>query len=64
MSPTETSLDIYMQRLDVMCSVADIALQPGGRPTKKDLRNLKEAAQKVITAYQHSLKEKNVQSTG
>lgn len=64
MSPTERSLDVYMQRLDVMCSVVDTILQPGGRATKGDLRNLKEAAQKVIREYQHSLKDKNVQSTG
>lgn len=52
----DTELEIYMQRLDVMCSVAEQQLVPGGKPTKSDLRNLYNAALKVITAYQ---KEKN-----
>lgn len=47
-----TELDIYMQRLDVMCSVTEQQLVPGGKPTKSDLRNLYNAALKVISAYQ------------
>lgn len=53
---SETSLDIYVQRLDVLCSVVETALQPGGRVTKNDLKMLHNAAQKVVDAY---LKEKN-----
>lgn len=48
---SETSLDVYVQRLDVLCSVVETALQPGGRVTKNDLKMLHSAAQKVVTAY-------------
>lgn len=51
MPEAETSLDVYIQRLDVLCSVVEQALQPGGRATKHDLRLLHSAANKVIDAY-------------
>lgn len=51
MSEPTTSLDICIQRLDVLCSVTEQVLQPGGRPSKGDLRNLHRAAQKVVDAY-------------
>lgn len=55
--PSEkTSLDVYMQRLDVLCAVIETALQPGGRATKHDLRLLYSAAQKVVDAYQKEQK--------
>lgn len=51
MPEPETSLDVYMQRLDVLCEVVKGALEPGGRATKNDLRILYNAAQKVVDAY-------------
>lgn len=47
----QTSLDVYMQRLDVICEVTKFALQPGQRASKNDLRILYNAAQKVVDAY-------------
>lgn len=51
-------LDIYMQRLDVLCSVIDSqVLQPGSRRVAKhDIKLLRDAAQKVVVEY---LKEVN-----
>lgn len=51
MPEPETSLDVYIQRLDVLCSVIEEAIKPGGRATKNDLRMLHAAANKVIDAY-------------
>lgn len=51
-----TSLDVYIQRLDVLCAVVETALEPGNRATKHDLKLLHKAAQKVVVAY---LEEKN-----
>ena len=54
---SKTSLDVYIQRLDVLCSVYTQVLQPAGRrPTKADLQVLHDAAQKVVNEY---LKEVN-----
>ena len=67
MQEQKTSLDVYVQRLDVLCSVIEQVLQPGGRPSKGDLRNLHRAAQKVVVAYLEDLREKgnqNAESTG
>lgn len=58
MSNPETSLDVYMQRLDVICSVVDTALQPGGRATKHDLRLLYDASQRVVNAYHDEVLKK------
>lgn len=47
----KTELDVLVNRLDVLCSVLEEKLQPGGRATKSDLRNLYTAAQKVVAAH-------------
>jgi hypothetical protein len=47
----EVSLDTLIQRLDVLCSVVEMELKPGGRATKNDLRILHGAAEKVIAKY-------------
>ena len=52
MPEPETSLDVYMQRLDVICEVTKFALEPGQRASKNDLRVIFNAAQKVVDAYQ------------
>lgn len=59
MPEPETSLDVYMQRLDVICEVTKFALQPGQRASKHDLRVICDAAEKVINAYQ--MEKKNVE---
>lgn len=51
MPEPENSLDVYMQRLDVICEVTKFALQPGQRASKHDLRVILEAAEKVVNAY-------------
>lgn len=51
MSEPKTSLDVYMQRLDVICEVTKFALEPGQRASKHDLRVIYNAAQKVVDAY-------------
>lgn len=51
MPEQELSTHEYIRRLDVICSVVQNALQPGGRATKNDLRILHAAANKVINSY-------------
>lgn len=60
MSEPKTSLDVYMQRLDVLCSVVEKALEPNSRATKRDLRMLYIAAQKVIHSYQEEQSGKKI----
>ena len=55
-------LDIYMQRLDVICEITKFALQPGQRASKTDLRMLYDAAQKVVDAYEKDKKDANADS--
>ncbi len=59
MPEPETSLDVYMQRLDVICEVTKFALEPGQRASKNDLRVIFNAAQKVVDAYQMEKRVKN-----
>jgi hypothetical protein len=59
MPEPQTSLDVYMQRLDVICEVMKFALQPGQRASKHDLRVLYDAAQKVVDVYQQEKESKN-----
>lgn len=62
MSEQELTFNEYIQRLDVICSVVERALKPGGRATKDDLRILHAAANRVINSY---LKEiENAKSAG
>jgi hypothetical protein len=51
MPEAKTSLDVYMQRLDVICEVTKFALEPGQRASKNDLRVIYNAAQKAVDAY-------------
>jgi hypothetical protein len=55
---SKTSLDVYIQRLDVLCSVIDtqVLQLSSRRVSKHDLKVLHDAAQKVVTEY---LKEVN-----
>lgn len=55
----KTSLEVYIKRLDVICEVIKIALEPGRHTSKRDLRVLYTAAQKVVNAY---LQEKENQN--
>lgn len=57
MPEPKTSLDVYMQRMDVLCSVIEKSLEPGSRATKRDLRMLWIAAQKVIHSYEEERKD-------
>lgn len=61
--PEQNDLDVLVNRMDVLCSVLDDALKPGGRATKHDLRLLHEMAQKVVTAYfADKLKKENTET--
>lgn len=62
MPEAKTSLEVYIQRLDVICEVTKFALEPGQRASKNDLRVLYTASQKVVNAYLEE-KEKNDRAT-
>lgn len=57
MQQESESMEVLMKRLDVLCSVVETALQPGGRATKHDLRLMYKTASKVVAAY-YAEKEK------
>lgn len=48
-----------IKRLDVICSVMDTALQPGGRATKFDLRIITAAAKRVVSQYEKEFGDVN-----
>lgn len=50
------STDVYVQRLDVACSVVERQLRPGSRMTKKDVKILYVAANNFIEAYLRDVK--------